>query len=102
MTSGLPISITTAAKASAAGPSYSLFSSSAASISPHMMHERLTDGVKPATAAKSSSVGKPTRAVKNRFRKVMAVSNANRIDTCSPETAATWRIPLIFRLVSTA
>ena len=68
------------AKARAAGPSYSLFISWAVSISPDMIQARVTEGVKPATAAKRHRRGIPTTAVRNRFRNVMALRIANRIE----------------------
>ena len=100
MARGLTPSITSTAKARAVGPSYSRSNSRETSINPDIMQARITEGENPATAAKRTSTGSPTSAVKKRFRKVMAQINANKIEICRPDTATTWRMPLIFRSVS--
>ena len=68
------------AKARAAGPSYSLFISWAVSISPDMIQARVTEGVKPATPANRNNSGIPTKAERNRFRNVIALRIANKIE----------------------
>ena len=67
-----------------------------------MIQARFTDGVNPATAAKRRSSGSPNTAVRYRFRKVMVQTMAKKMEICSPETAATWRIPVTFSRVSKA
>ena len=95
-------SITSTANPSAEGLSYSRLTIWDRRSSPDIRLARVTEGVNPAAAAKITSTGIPNSAVRYRFRKVTVVRNPTRIEMCRPDTAATWRMPLIFSAVSVA
>ena len=97
---GLAASMTKTENASAVGGSYSRLNTVASIISQTMIQARVTEGVNPATAAKSSSTGIPTAAVENRRRKVNIQTRVYKIEICRPETAIIWRIPLTLKAVS--
>ena len=67
MVNGLALSITSTAKASAVGPSYSRSSTMAKSISDCIIQALVMDAVKPVTAANRNSTGIPTRQDNTRF-----------------------------------
>ena len=80
ITSGLLTSIIRDAKDKAVALSYSLSNSIASSISADMMQARVTDGVKPATAAKANTVGRPRSTVRYRLRKLTVLMRAKRME----------------------
>ena len=94
---GLHISITRTENASSVGGSYSLFTRSARIIRIIMMQARVTDGVKPTTAAKRISDGAASKNVRNRFFSAKVWKRPNRIVTCRPDTAIICRMPLTAR-----
>ena len=65
-----------------------------------MIQARLTEGVKPVTAANRNSVGNARSAESNRFRKDTMDSSVNKMDTCNPDTATICRIPLTVKSVT--
>ena len=83
-----------AAKDSEIGASYSRPKSNASITRICIIDALVIDGVKPATAAKIRTTGIPTMAVKCRCFPVRKKIKPNKIETCRPDTAMIWLIPL--------
>ena len=87
MLSGLHAKMTNTAAASAVGGSYSWLASSAIMIRPCIMQARTIDGESPATIANKHNTGIPITAVSTRCLAQSIHTNANKMETCIPDTA---------------
>ena len=85
------------AAARAVGGSYSRWTTPASSMREAIIAARMADGVFPAISTNRTITGRHRKIARSFRRPHKISSRAQRMETCRPDTATTWRTPVRFR-----